>query len=492
MLYAPNTRISARRMFLIFTDIVLILASIALSAFIRLSPGAAWYYIANNVFFLFLSVIAFQIVFFAAGMYERHVLVGHAFTLRLPFISTVIGFVIIIVMSYAFNEQKIGRGVMLVSSLFIVWGTWFNRFLYRLAVGRGFLAKRTLIVGSGEECRSVIDLLNRTPGSGYRIYGLIGCSECTPGELFCGVPVLGLMSKFEEFVNVYDVECVIVAAPRDEERQLWKELRHIRYRGVELIDYVGLREELAQEISLDHVDDEWLMYAALNSSRIHIRTVKRLLDISVSILGLVLGAPIMGIAALLIKMDSRGPMLYQQARLGVKGKTYTLYKLRTMRTNAESDTGAIWAGTVDHRVTRVGKYLRRWRIDEIPQLFNVLKGDMSLVGPRPERPEFFQMLMNAIPLYEERLLVSPGITGWAQVRYPYAASIEASKRKLQFDLYYIKHMSLALDLTILLKTFKTIFVGLRYSEDAGLELEPEGELLIHHAVSSDRKRTPVR
>ena len=160
-----------------------------------------------------------------------------------------------------------------------------------------------------------------------------------------------------------------------------------------------------------------------------------------------------------VKLDSPGPILFKQERLGRESVPFTLFKFRTMRADAESETGPVWATENDPRVTRAGKWLRKFRIDEIPQLLNVLRGDMSLVGPRPEREIFIRKLSEKVPFYAERLLVPPGITGWAQVMYPYAASIEESRRKLQFDLYYIKHMSFFLDMYVLLKTFKTILFG---------------------------------
>jgi lipopolysaccharide/colanic/teichoic acid biosynthesis glycosyltransferase len=189
------------------------------------------------------------------------------------------------------------------------------------------------------------------------------------------------------------------------------------------------------------------------------------MDLAVAVTGLVVTFIPCLIAALLIRLDSPGPIFFRQRRSGLDGRIYTLIKFRTMRQDAEAQSGAVWAGRTDSRVTRIGRWFRKWRIDEIPQLINVLRGDMSLVGPRPERPEFIETLDNAIPFYKERLLVPPGITGWAQVKYPYAASIEAARRKLQYDLYYIKHMSFFLDTLILLRTFKTIIVGLAYSEE---------------------------
>jgi exopolysaccharide biosynthesis polyprenyl glycosylphosphotransferase len=225
------------------------------------------------------------------------------------------------------------------------------------------------------------------------------------------------------------------------------------------VDFVTLYEELAQEIPLDYINDEWLFLASLNNSRIHIRRLKRLTDVLVSLIGMLLSAPLAGLAVLLVKLTSRGPALYQQERLGRDSVPFMLMKFRTMIADAESQTGPVWAAENDPRITLVGKWLRKTRIDEIPQLINVLRGEMSLVGPRPERAIFIQKLSEKIPFYAERLLVPPGITGWAQVMAPYAASVEDTRRKLQYDLYYIKHMSFFLDFFIFLKTVKTMLFG---------------------------------
>lgn len=187
--------------------------------------------------------------------------------------------------------------------------------------------------------------------------------------------------------------------------------------------------------------------------------VKTAFEFAAALFLLILTAPLILVAMILIRLTSAGPAFYTQARLGRHGKPFTIYKLRTMTHNCESLTGAQWSKPGDTRVTTVGRWLRKSHIDELPQLWNVLRGDMSLVGPRPEREIFIRKLSERVPFYAERLLVPPGITGWAQVMYPYAASIEESRRKLQFDLYYIKHMSFFLDMYVLLKTFKTILFG---------------------------------
>ncbi|MBN2562061.1 MAG: sugar transferase [Phycisphaerae bacterium] len=469
-------RISPRRFILLAADAICVVGAIVGSAFLRLGWGEGWTYVRDHAPSLLGSSLIFLVVFYAGGMYEQPALKRKGGSYLLPLITTAISLVLIVLVFYARFRLHIGRGILLLAGVFVFFGSWSIRHFYRLAVGRGFLAKNTLVVGEGQEAADVLRLLSDTPDAGYRVFGIVSCTKSRPGEFLEGVPILGHMSRLREFADVYAIETIIVAASLAREHALLRLLRPLRYSGVEIMDYVGLHEEVAQEIPLDHIDDEWLMNAAMNSSVIHIRKIKRMMDIVVAVAGLVLLSPVALLAMLVIRMDSRGPVLFRQRRAGIEGGEYVLYKFRTMRADAESESGAVWADRYDRRITRVGRFLRKWRIDEIPQLVNVLKGEMSLAGPRPERPEFIDTLAAAIPFYRERLLVPPGITGWAQVKYPYAASIEAARRKLQYDLYYIKHMSFFLDSLILLKTFKTIIVGLKYSEEAEIE-SPSAEVI---------------
>ena len=346
-----------------------------------------------------------------------------------------------------------------------------------------------LFLGEYPDAKRVIELVGSVENAEFKLRGLVLCEPTSPGRFIHHVPVLGTVEHIRHFVQVYAIETIVVATPPQSEPSVFRLLRPLRYSGVEFLDYASLYEELMQEIPIDHINDEWLMHAAMNSSRLHIRKLKRVMDLVVACVGLVITMPLSILAAILIKMDSPGPVLYRQKRVGLDGQPYTLLKFRTMKHNAEQDSGAVWAKRCDRRVTRVGRILRKLRIDEIPQLINVLRGEMSLVGPRPERPEFIDAFVEAVPFYKERLLVSPGITGWAQIKYPYAASIEEGKRKLQYDLYYIKHMSFFLDSLILLRTFKTILMGLWHRDGGEMEDEeaPEDMLdILPREVSTEK------
>lgn len=477
MIFHPGQHISWRRTVLLSADTVIMSLAILLSAVIRLNPEVGLRYFADHLPSLGGSVLIFLLVFYASGMYERQALTRKEASYVLPLVATAISIVLIVLVFYARFQLHIGRGILMLAGLFVFLGAWGMRYLYRLVVRSGFLSRNALIVGEGKEASDAVQLLSRTPDSGLKVLGVVSSRRTQPGTFVSGVPVVGSVDKLRELADAFAAETLVVATSISREPSILRLLRPLRCAGTEVMDYVTLYEMLAQEIPLDHINDEWLMNAAMNSSVIHVRKIKRIMDVVVAVLGLVLAGPVGLVAALLVKADSRGPALYRQRRCGIDGRPYTLLKFRTMRADAEAASGALWAGQHDARVTRVGRFLRKWRVDEIPQLVNVLRGEMSLVGPRPERPEFVDTLAAAIPFYRERLLVPPGITGWAQVKYPYAASIDAARRKLQYDLYYIKHMSFFLDSLILLRTFKTILVGLRHSEEHEGDAPGSGSVL---------------
>ncbi|MBM3859064.1 MAG: sugar transferase [Verrucomicrobia bacterium] len=399
--------------------------------------------------------------FYISGLYENESLQRVSRMLTAAVMAVVLGSVLTTSVFYATFSLDMGRGIFFGFAAFVFAVIVANRLFYIAANRRGLLAQRCLIIGTNGEARKTIQLIRRHPHYGIRVLGMIHCgpSRERVGQFIEDYPVLGTLDSLEKFVDLYDIERLILATTADEESLLLKRLRAFRYRGVAIVDFVTLYEELGQEIPLDYINDEWLFHASLNNSRIHIRRFKRLIDVLLSMLGIVITAPLAGLAASLIKLTSPGPILYRQERLGRDSVPFELLKFRTMVAGAESETGPVWAADNDPRITTVGKWLRKTRVDEIPQLVNVLRGDMSLVGPRPERAIFIQKLSEKIPFYAERLLVPPGITGWAQVMAPYAASVEDTRRKLQYDLYYIKHMSFFLDAFIFAKTAKTILFG---------------------------------
>lgn len=462
-----------RRTALLTGDVCCIVAGIFIASILRLGFDQGFLFFAQHGLTTVGSTAIFLLVFYASGMYERQALTRKDGSYLLPLVAVLIGLSITILVFYARFQLGIGRGILALAGIFIFMTTWAMRYAYRMAAGYGLLSKRTLVVGDGQELEDVVRLVHKTADSGLKLVGCATARRSPVGTFMAGVPVVGTIDKLRDCAEAFEIETIVVATSLAREHSLLRMLRPLRWSGTEVMDYVTLHETLAQEVPIHHINDEWLMNAAMNSSVIHIRKIKRIMDIAVAVAGLALSFPICLIAALLIRLDSPGPIFFRQRRSGLDGHVYTLVKFRTMRQDAEAASGAVWAGRHDNRVTRIGKYFRNWRIDEIPQLINVLRGEMSLVGPRPERPEFVETLEAAIPFYKERLLVPPGVTGWAQVKYPYAASIEAARRKLQYDIYYIKHMSLWLDCLILLRTVKTIVVGLAHSEQAPPDEAPE-------------------
>jgi sugar transferase (PEP-CTERM system associated) len=271
--------------------------------------------------------------------------------------------------------------------------------------------------------------------------------------------VVRLSRTIYEFARTHDIDEIVVAM--DDRRNGFPiaELLHCKFAGIDVIDLLTFLERETGRVTVDLVNPSWLIFS--EGFRVTARTdlVARLLDVTAALVLLILGAPFMLVAAVAILIEDGQPVLYRQKRVGFLGKQFTVYKFRSMIKDAEADGTPQWAGTQDDRVTRTGRLIRKLRIDELPQLFNVLRGDMSLVGPRPERPEFVARLSATIPYYHERHVVKPGLTGWAQLSYPYGSSDRDALEKLQFDLYYIKHKSLIFNLMVLLQTAEVILWG---------------------------------
>ena len=273
------------------------------------------------------------------------------------------------------------------------------------------------------------------------------------------LPVLGHVAELGKIVDQQNIDRVVCTNKSINDPALCKPFCELRYSGTTVMSLISLCEEVHQNVPLELITPEWLLNASGSPHILYIKKLKRGFDIVASIIGLVFLSPFMLGGMLATWLTSRGPVFYRQTRSGRFGRSFEMIKIRTMQVDAEKE-GAVWAAAEkDPRATPMGGLLRKYRIDEIPQLINVLRGEMSLVGPRPERPEFIDELAGRIPFYQERLMVQPGITGWAQVNYPYGASADDARRKLEFDLYYMKHMSVFLDSFILLDTVRIILRG---------------------------------
>ena len=462
MFASQYSRLPRRKLLLAASDAVFTALAMFAAVVLRVGWTNGVLYIQQHWTAVVVAWAFFGISYYVNGLYDTDRLTRFGRTLIGVTVAVGAGMVLMMAFFYAtLSSETIGRGIFVGYAVFVFAAVLFTRLIFMAASYRGLMAQRCLIIGANEEARKVLELVTNRARTDIRSLGLIHCGPDKKhvGDFIENYPVLGTLESLERFIQLYDIERLIIAATTENEPGLLRHLRTFRYRGLALVDFVSLYEELAQEIPVDHIDDEWLFHASMNSSRIHIRRLKRLTDVIVAVIGLVLTSWLMLLTAVLIKLTSTGPALFRQERLGRDSRPFMLLKFRTMRENAESQTGPVWATNGDPRITWLGKWLRKFRIDELPQLINVLRSEMSLVGPRPEREVFIRKLIEELPFYGERLLVPPGITGWAQVMAPYAASIEDSKRKLQFDLYYIKHMSFFLDAIIFIKTIRTMLFG---------------------------------
>ncbi|HUL68365.1 MAG TPA: TIGR03013 family XrtA/PEP-CTERM system glycosyltransferase, partial [Burkholderiaceae bacterium] len=322
----------------------------------------------------------------------------------------------------------------------------------RLGVG----AKRVLIVGTGTEAVTVEESLQTLRHPRFDVVGFYQTSTGGGGVVEHDRMVPRSIPLME-VVNRLDIKEVIVAVREQRGGVLpLRELLECRVRGIPVTDLSGFYERVRGEVPIDSLKASWLIYAN-GFEQGSLRTlIKRGFDLLASSVLFAATLPLMLLTALAIKLESPGPIIYQQERVGRAGRPFTLLKFRSMRSDAEKDGIARWASVGDPRVTRIGRLIRRTRIDELPQLLNVLRGEMSFVGPRPERPNFVGQLKEQIPFYDLRHSVKPGVTGWAQVRYSYGASVEEARTKLQFDLYYVKNHSLFLDVLILFETVRVI------------------------------------
>lgn len=343
--------------------------------------------------------------------------------------------------------------VPVVVAVLSVW-----RFVYIFILKSGLLSQKILVLGDGPFALDICREIEREIDCGYCVEALV-TEHDVEGLESIKAPHIRTYENLSKTAEACDVARIVVALKEKRGNLPLEELLLCRLNGIDVVDGNTFYEMLTGKFLISSINPAWLIFSdGFRKGRLR-SMLKRMEDILVSIILLTLFFPVMLAAAILIKMDSRGPLFFTQERLGLGHKPYTLYKLRSMVDNAEQASGPVWAIKNDTRATRVGMFLRKWRIDELPQLFNVLKGDMSLVGPRPERAHFVEQLQAELPYYGERFLVRPGVTGWAQVRYQYGDSVEDAMEKLNYDLFYIKNMSIIMDIVIIFRTVRTVLFG---------------------------------
>jgi len=360
---------------------------------------------------------------------------------------------------YMVPSLKTWRGILLIDTLILpplilVWRLLFSR-LKRLNLP----SKQVLIIGSGDLAKKIGGAIYKQSEHGLHLAGFIDDDPNKLGVSIVNPGVVGGYGDINRIVASKNIDMIIVALPDRRSKLPMSALLDCKLKGISVIEGETFNERLTGNIPLDHLKPSWMVFSDGFKSLRSRKIVKRSFDLVLAVACLIISAPLMLLTAALVKLESKGPVIFSQTRVGENGKNFNIYKFRSMRADAEASTGPVWAGATDNRVTRVGRVIRKIRFDELPQLINVLKGDMSFVGPRPERPFFVAKLKETIPYYEMRTVVKPGLTGWAQIKYPYGATTQDALEKLQYDIYYIKNMSPLLDLLIFFWTIKVVLTG---------------------------------
>lgn len=395
----------------------------------------------------------------ASGLYDLEGQVGIRALLQRLGLSFGLGLVAMSLLFYFFPSLLLGRGVFLLSFGLALLGILLSRALFIRWARAGALKTRTLVIGTGSRAAHVESLVaKRGRASNVQIVGYLPMGGSH--HFVDHARILDTEERLTDLVRRLQVsEIVLAVRDRRGGGMAVQELLECKLRGIRILELSSFFERENGHLQLDSMNASWMILSEGFHQGILRDTVKRLFDLLVSTALLGVSLPLIALAMLLIKLESPGPVLYRQERVGQGGRSFTILKLRSMCVDAERDGKPRWAGQNDSRVTLTGRFIRRTRIDELPQIFNVFFGDMSFVGPRPERPYFVQDLTRKIPYYGVRHTVKPGITGWAQVRYPYGATDDDAMHKLQYDLYYVKNHSLFLDLTILFQTAQVVLWG---------------------------------
>ena len=405
-------------------------------------------------------MVAVQLTFYYAELYEYRLRrrldlfqqVGQCMAIA----ALGLGFVF-----FAVPGLEVGRGIFFLFILLAGLSLLLWRLVLLWSWGTlGAFGDRVLILGTGVPAQKVArEMLKRAP-IGYRVLGFLTEHEGEVGRTLVTPDVLGTLADLPRLSESLGATLIVVAQEDRRKRLPVDLLLRCRMAGVRVVEAANLFEGLSGRIPLRDLRPSWLIFSGGFRKPRVLASVKRVGEAVIAGGLLIVTAPLAALTALCVRLSSPGAVLYRQTRVGLDGKTFELRKWRTMRADAEEASGPVWAtGENDPRVTKLGRLMRKTRLDELPQLWNVMRGEMSFVGPRPERPHFVQQLREVIPFYDERHSVRPGITGWAQVKFPYGSTLEDAEEKLEYDLYYVKHMSLLLDVAIVLETAKVMLLG---------------------------------
>ncbi|HYH87500.1 MAG TPA: TIGR03013 family XrtA/PEP-CTERM system glycosyltransferase [Pyrinomonadaceae bacterium] len=456
-----STRINVRTLLLIIAEALLIFLAMVTAAYLRLGWLDAYTELSEKQGFLKAALVtAFCLAaFYLYDLYD-FVVMHDRRELVLRLVQALgLAWIALAIAMYLVPVLMIGRGVSLIAlplalALMVVW-----RVAAHWLLGHPNVGEKILIVGSGASAIEVAREVLERRDAGYRIVGFVDNQPELIGQSIINPRVIGLTEDLHAVVRREGINRIVVSLGERRGQFPTQQLLDLSLSGdVAIEEGASFYERLTGRVSLDMMRPSWLIFSGRGRQGRVGAGLRAVVHRAVALVGSLASLPIALLTAILIKLDSRGPVLSQE-RVGKNGRAFKLYKFRSMRTDAEKD-GPVWASKEgDERTTRVGRVIRKIRVDEIPQFWNILRGEMNFVGPRPERPHFVRQLAEEIPFYEQRHLIPPGLTGWAQIKYPYGASVEDARQKLQYDLYYIKNQSLVLDAVILFETVKTILFG---------------------------------
>ena len=446
-----NVYYPTRTVVLLFCEACIVAGCFLVATWIMLGNQAI-YVLQLEGGFLKIGVITIVslILSYYFDLYEPSIVSGR---LQIYFrILLVLGFDCFILSAFLLFEPDvtIGPYVYVLGFVFLAPALILMRRAYEWVIGRKVFRERIYVLGAGDYARSIVDTIRSRPDLGMEVVDWQDVQMEPSERKKMWIVALDNIGKAK-----FPVHRIIVAMESRRGELPVQELLTLRFQGITVEEDGTLRERLYGKIQLDGLRPSNFLYSEGFRIRASQQLTRQIVSICAAAFGLLVFLPFFPLVVLAVKLSSKGPLFFSQQRVGMGGRIFAVIKFRTMFTDAEAD-GAKWATKNDPRVTSVGMFLRKTRIDEIPQLWNVLRGDMGFVGPRPERPEFVNWLTEELPFYYLRTLIRPGLTGWAQVRYGYGASLAETKEKLEYDLYYIKHMSLGLDLLIMFETIKTI------------------------------------
>jgi sugar transferase (PEP-CTERM system associated) len=450
--------LALRKLGAVFAETLLLVLCILCAYYLRLHQSP---FTANGQYVLpkaILIAVVFQIFLHLNDIYGfRKERATREYTLRL-LQALAMAIVTLCVLYYAVPSLIIGRGIfgisIVLSIVFLI--VWHS--LLRFYLGMRAPHTNLLVLGTGNLAREAVREILRHPELGIKVIGFVDDNPKLVGVSIVNPKVVGIYQDLPALVANHKVDRIIVGLQDRRGKLPIKDLLHFKTKGVAIEDATTFYERVAGKIPIENLKPSWMVFNSGFGVSRRMLMEKRILSLLVSSVMLFLFSPVILLLMLVVKLSSKGPVFYRQERVGQDGRSFMLVKFRSMHENAEKGTGPVWSTDNDPRITRIGRIMRRTRLDELPQFYNVFRGDMSLVGPRPERPHFVQQLADTIPYYPLRHVVKPGITGWAQINFGYANSLEHTIEKLQYDLFYIKNMSWVLDTLILFETIKTVLV----------------------------------